>query len=203
MCNFNKFKIMKKVILSMLLIVGACLTIQAQKNLIPNGDMSKWGEESPMPEGFFVDSLPNSQKYFVATKVKYNEKPSLKLTFKNKSKGSSRYFATPYTKLLPGKYQLTFYLRGTGFIRSANLSTREVSNEYKRSAMTSKQSASNMVSLPMGPKVEARTFEDWTKFTVTYNVTEEGEYNVSIANNNFDGDPKNPLWISGISLEKK
>lgn len=193
---------MKKLIL-LFVVVFSILTVTAQNNLIPNADMSQWEAEAALPEGFFVDSLSNSARFFKTSNAKYKGKPTLKMIFNNKNDGSSRYFATPYTKLAPGKYELTFYVKGEGFLRSVNLATRNVSNQNRRSANPKNSSDELLITRPMGSKVEPQVFEDWKKITITYTVTKEDEYSVAFANNNKDSESKKGLWISGISLIKK
>ncbi len=192
---------MKKVSFLLLMVFFLSVTVHAQKNLIPNGDMSDWKKGKEIPEGYKVDSIPKSTIYFSLAKEKFEGKNAVQMTYSNKGQGGARYISTPYVDLIPGKYELTFYLKGSGFLRSVNLCTKEVTNDQRRSRAES--TLDKLTKLPMGKTVKAQDMEEWKKYTVQYTVTKEGEYNVNFAHNNREGNVENPLLMADISLIRK
>ncbi len=119
--------------------------------------------------------------------------------------GNSAYFITPYVELTPGDYEVTFYVKGSGYIRSVNLCTADVPEGNRRTTMARnlKPGGITYVSRPMGETVKAKLHENWIPYKSVFKVTEKAKYALNVAHNNMDGNPDTPLLISKISLSKQ
>lgn len=183
---------MKKLVLLCVIAICACCGAQAQ-NLIPNGDMSQWTSKRGLPDGYVVSAGKQAPSM---GKEKYEGMNTLWL--KNSNTGpSARAFITPTISLSPGSYNLTFWLKGSGFIRSVNLCDSKVTG----SAIRTRMSNENVISIrPMGDDdTHAIEHPVWTKFDLTYTVTEEKAYFVAFNFNNCADDAM-PFLLANISL---
>jgi hypothetical protein len=178
-------------------------SLHADDNLIPNGDMGDWPEGKPVPAGFELDATNGSGAFFSLAKEKHKGRNAIQCSYVNKGSGYSRFFDTPPVKLKPGEYELTFYVKGSGFLRSVNLCSTGIENGQRKSRRNPQPG--QIIKTPMGAPsaIKPKDYETWREITVIYNGTKENDYTVSFANNNREGDPKRPLMIAGISLIKK
>lgn len=182
---------MKKIITS--LFIFMFLPAVAQTNLIQNGDFSQWENGSPLPVGFILGTNDvNTANYFSKSTETYNGLNAIKMTFRNSSSGSSRYFSANPVFLEKGDYLLTFYLKGSGWLRTVNL-TR--GTEPTNSANVSD------INIPvrvMGTSFTATTLNEWQKYQAEYTVPENDNYCLTFAHNNVVSG--NVLNIANISL---
>ncbi len=196
---------MKKIIFICCLLGIFSLTSQAT-NLIPNGDMSSWSKTgsnyNPLPNNYTKDTGANNSHFSIGSeKFGKNNQNTLQLLFKNDdSPGTSRFFSTPYMNLSPGiTYEFTFYVKGSGFVRSVSLCNKQATNEQRRSANSSDNAITQR---PFNSATsEARLFEEWTPFILYFTVPVAGEYNLNIANNNRNGNDNIPFMIAGLYFE--
>jgi enamine deaminase RidA (YjgF/YER057c/UK114 family) len=196
---------MRNFFLQFIAIFCAVSFVNAQ-NLIVNGDMSTWTEGNEKPDGYSYSSLDATPSaYFAKASEMYNGTMNvLQLTFKNSSTGSSRAIMTPSTisELAPGNYKLTFYVKGSGYLRSVNLAHADAIYTSKvKTADAATGGDSVLVARPMGTTTAAQLISEWTKYEVDYAVAIAGYYVVCFSNNNRNGDDANPFLMANISLE--
>lgn len=198
-----------KYIFSTFLILVASLCLVRAQNLMPNGNMSNWSfkdgsqtNRNPVPDGFYRDAGATESDYSIGVeKFEQNNLNTLKLAYRNdNSTGTTRFFSTPYMNLVPGTYELTFYVKGSGFIRSIALCNNKATNTQRRSAYS--YSDTTITNVPMGTTAsQAVLFDEWTVYSVTYTVSKADDYNLSFASNNRNGDNSKPFLIANISFE--
>jgi hypothetical protein len=177
------------------LIFFMTFSVVAQKNLVINGDMSQWTTGSELPDEFALGTnSTTTADYFSKSEETYNGLNAIKQTYRNSSSGSTRYFTTNSIYLEAGNYVLTFYVKGSGWLRTVNLT--------KGSAMPNSRESSddNIVATPMGTSFVAQTFNEWTKYTVNYTITVEDSYVLSFSHNNVTSG--NVMHLANIILEK-
>ncbi len=178
---------------------------------IPNVDMSQWNfvsgsttEYEHLPVGYRYsgsNATATSIDYFSKAAESYNGKPVMKMTYGGSS-GSCAYFTTPSFSLSPGDYQLKFYVKGKGYLRSINLCTVDVpkANRSTSSDANLTTGGTTYIMRPMGTSANAQTIADWTEKTQNVTVTAAGCYELNICHNNqVNG---NEFYISGISFTK-
>lgn len=176
--------------------------IQTSTNLIQNGSMTDWRLKSGSTSQY--ESLPfgftggtNSDTCFSKGSEMFEGKNSIRLNFKLSNSGSARYFTTPSTRLTPGSYQLTFWIKGEGYFRAVNLA-----NSKSESVSTKVANENTLVGFPLGSTSGAKLFEVWTKLSVTYDVIIEEDYLLCFAVNNYNASGAKPFYLSDISLNK-
>ena len=187
---------MKKIIAVAISAVCMIFSAAAQENLISNGDMSDWKKRAALPADFKIDPRSGSDEYFCRSDEKHNGQNVLEATYVHKTSGSTRYFATPYMELEPGVYKLSFYVKGTGYIRTVVLAPENAAEPDKASMKSNNGCISKA---PMGDG--ARTYSGWTLMTLTYNVCKAGVYDLNFAFNNRKAG--NTMLVSGLTFEKQ
>ncbi len=178
--------------------------------VVPNINMSQWefvsGSSSvykPLPKGYGVRSGSGSsyEPFFSRSEETFEGQPAIQTTWTGTT-GNANYFITPYVDLDAGDYEIVFYVKGSGFIRTLNLCTSNVAESDRRSREPTGTTGFTYSTRPMGNTVTAQLFRDWTPIRVMVTVTQQGSYSLNFAHNNINGDPDNPLLISGISMNK-
>jgi hypothetical protein len=191
-----------KNIASFFLLFYITFSLCADDNLIPNGDLGDWPDGKTIPSGFEIDAAPGADAFFSLAPEKHEGKNAIQLAYSNKASGHSRFISTPPVKLKPGEYELTFYVKGSGFLRSVNLCAVGIENGHRKSRQ--KPTPDKLIKTPMGSSgtIKSKEYKSWQEFTIIYNVTKENEYTVNFANNNREGNPRHPLMIARITLVK-
>lgn len=184
---------MKKNIIGLFIFI--LLPLGAQNNLVNNGNMSQWTAGTILPDEFLLGTNVSDEAYYFSKSTEtYNGLNAIKMTFRNSSSGSSRYFSSGAMYLEPGNYLLSFWLKGSGWLRSVNLTKGA---GVPNSAI---ESEDNIVSRPLGTSFSATTNTDWTKYTVNFTVITEESYILSFAHNNVVSG--NVMHLANISLVK-
>jgi len=194
---------MKKIIL-LNAVLFLVLSAFAQ-NLIVNGDMSDYRKSNFIPKGYATTKKSTFSLFengFGLDGVTLN---AMNMTYNHEKQTNSRYITTPLTLegLEKGKYKLTFYLKGKGWIRTVNLASegQDVPGSTKNNA------PSLITNQFMGKSRSVTEYAEWTKIELTYNVNYSDnttlKYCVCFAfNNGMTGDTENTLSIANISLVK-
>ncbi len=173
---------------------------------VPNLDMSQWellsgsSEYDALPKGYGVRGS-SYKPYFSKSSETFEGKNAVKMTWSG-TVGNGNYFLTPYVELKPGDYEIIFYVKGSGFIRTLNLCTVDVSEADRRARNPVGTTGIAYSSSPMGNTIKAQLFKDWTPIRVMVTVNQKADYSLIFSHNNIDGDPDNPLLLSGISINR-
>ncbi len=200
---------MKKLFLLMMSIAFVSVTMQAQTNLVPNGDMALWATTDTTTTGYAILPTgyaegPNLAQTHVsiAPGAFTGGKNAIRVHFSSSSGSSSRSFATPYTtsSLVAGEYTLTFWVKGNGWIRGLGLITDAgaigTANNTPPSSYTQRPWGGS------GNNKSTKDHPEWTKYEQTY-IIEAGTYRVSFGVNNGGTSSKpDTLCIADISLVK-
>ena len=183
---------------------GVALRATTSNNFVANGDMSTWnyvaGSQTvyeTLPASFFLRSTEtNAASYFSKSDQLFNGKNAIQMSYKHNSSGSARSFSTSEMYLTPGVYESVFYLKGTGYIRVVDLSATDVEQP-----VTVVSSEKVLTGFPLGTKSGAQTIEDWTQYTLYFNVSVESYYKLHFSHNNYNSDNSDPFLIANISLK--
>lgn len=185
-------------------------TLLRAKGLIPGSrvdwpgmDMSDWEEGAALPEGF-VSFREGHDRYYSRASETFRGKPAIAVDYSSGS-GSSSILTTPYQHLEPGLYEATYYLKGTGYLRSVSLCTEDADEQARRTRSSDDSDGKVIVDIPMGEPVQAQEFSDWRMCRSVFEVTEAGRYSINFCVNNRDpegrfGSSSRVLLISGINV---
>lgn len=170
--------------------------------------MSVWEEGSEKPDGFFYRaSQANSKDSHAKGEELFNgTMNTLWLSYTNSSNTSTRTIVSPLSTedLMPGNYTLSYYLKGSGWLRGMNLMHEDIGDNLYHTADTKNASDKLMIFFPCGQgNTSPVLYEDWTKIEENVNITAEGKYRVSYSHNNFVNDPDKPFLLANIVLELK
>lgn len=177
------------------------LTAGAQENLISNGDMSQWKKREQLPHGYKMDPRGKNTQYITRAAEKFEGKNALKVTYSHKNEGSTRFFTTPTMTLMPGTYRFTCYVKGKGFMRSVSLTSSDADEQVRRSAKSTQISIARM---PMGKTRSQKTFHEWSRLSVSFTISQKGEYDLNLNFNNMAKPESGDfLMISNLSLIKQ
>jgi hypothetical protein len=168
------------------------VTLMSQDNLVVNGDMNDWNEGDSIPVGFYMGF--DASKYTSKSTETYNSLNAIKLSYVNSIASNNRYFGTGEMYLETGRYFASFYVKGSGWLRTVNLTRK---NGIPNSTTTNDN---NIVSTPMGITSAVTTNSTWKLYFVIFEVKNADNYTLNFSHNNLSAG--NVMNIANVKLIK-
>lgn len=169
---------------------------------VPNLNMSQWKSSENLPDNYTASKEINEIESFSKAKETYKGMNALQMTWSGPI-AKANYFSSPYFDLEPGNYELIFYVKGSGFIRSTSLCTSDVPDKARAVRGRGEIEGTMYAYAPMEFIIKAREFPEWTRYRSTFIVLKKGKYNINISHNNVEDNIANPLLISNMQFNKK
>lgn len=179
----------KRISIVFLLLVGVYI-LKAQE--LANGSFEKWDSKTQMPQNW-GSLFKDKADIFAQSKDSKSGKASLQIKFAPQKVNDNRRFHSDRIILPPGKYTSTFFLKGEGDIRYVTLT------KYKEKT-GSKTTEVNRVGTPAVGSVNT---DSWKKYTLTFDVLEETDYQFIFCFNAAGGEKAPSLLVDEITLKKE
>ncbi len=180
---------MKKKLLAFIPVIIFVFGLQAQE--IQNGSFEKWDEKSGLPVGW-TSVFKDIKDFVSSSKDAKSGGSSVKIVFQPQKKSDNRRFSSKNIVLSPGKYTVTLYVKGEGDIRY-------VAFGKPKEKTGSIQTDVNRIGTP---KIGIVYSNVWRECNMSFDIVDEGDYNLHICFNSGGGENAPALLIDDISIKK-
>jgi hypothetical protein len=188
---------MKQLFLIFFTAMGFC-GMQAQTNLLNNGDMEAWtcsGDAcSPLPNGYVAGGTgSNYANAFARTASAHTGSNALKVYHKTGDSGAHVRFRTDGTALTEGIYTIRFYLKGAGMLRWVRVTN---------SPSVTPDTPHTVQAISPTEYLKQKTYSDWTLCSASYVATAANTCYIHFSFTGTDDPENNPLLLDDITLTK-